>query len=178
MTALALDWQALLKEHDRWLRTVIAARVPEPEGIDEVLQEVAMAAVKQAAPLNDPSKAAPWLYRLAVRQSLLYRRKRGRQRKLLDRYTQRSGPDAGVTQGNALNWLLARERQDQVRKALDRLSPRDAQILLLKYGENWNYHQIAEHLGVSHSAIETRLHRARARLREELSRLDIGEADV
>ena len=65
-----------------------------------------------------------------------------------------------------------------VRIALDRLTPRDAQILLLKYGENWNYHQIAEHLGVSHSAIETRLHRARTRLREELSRLDIEERDV
>jgi RNA polymerase sigma-70 factor (ECF subfamily) len=178
MTALALDWQALLKEHDRWLRTIIAARVPEPEGIDEVLQEVAMAAVKQAAPLADASKAAPWLYRLAVRQSLLYRRKRGRQRKLLDRYTQRAGPDAGFATSNPLSWLLARERRDRVRLALDRLAPRDAQILLLKYGENWNYHQIAEHLGVSHSAIETRLHRARARLREELARLDVEEGEV
>jgi len=178
MTALALDWQALLKEHARWLRTVIAARVPEPEGIDEVLQEVALAAVKQAAPLADPNKAAPWLYRLAVRQSLLYRRKRGRQRKLLDRYTQRSGPDTGFTPGNPLTWLLARERRDRVRIALDRLTPRDAQILLLKYGENWDYHQISEHLGVSHSAIETRLHRARARLRAELTRLDVDEGDV
>jgi RNA polymerase sigma factor (sigma-70 family) len=53
------------------------------------------------------------------------------------------------------------------------LSPRDAQILLLKYGENWNYHQIAAHLGVSHAAIETRLHRARQRLREELTQLNV-----
>ena len=37
----ALDWQALLAEHDRWLRTVVYARVGEPQAVDEVMQEVA-----------------------------------------------------------------------------------------------------------------------------------------
>ena len=46
-----------------------------------------------------------------------------------------------------------------------------AKVALLKYAENWNYHQIAEHLGISHSAVETRLFRSRQRLREELSRM-------
>ncbi len=35
------------------------------------MQEVALAAVRQAAPLADAEKVAPWLYRLAVRQALL-----------------------------------------------------------------------------------------------------------
>ena len=38
----------------------------EPQAVDEVMQEVSLAAVKQAAPLADRSKVAPWLYRLAV----------------------------------------------------------------------------------------------------------------
>ena len=50
------------------------------------MQEVALAAVKQAAPLADPAKVAPWLYRLAVLQSLLYRRKCGRRRRLVGRF--------------------------------------------------------------------------------------------
>src|SRR5262245_23735387 len=80
------DWPALLAQHDRWLRTVVFARLGSGEGVDEVLQEVALAAVRQQAPLADVSKAAPWLYRLAVLQSLLYRRRHGRQRKPLDRF--------------------------------------------------------------------------------------------
>jgi RNA polymerase sigma-70 factor (ECF subfamily) len=59
---------------------------------------------------------------------------------------------------------------------LSRLAPRDAEILLLKYTENWNYHQIAAHLGISHAAVEARLHRARARMRQELAALDVIEA--
>jgi RNA polymerase sigma-70 factor (ECF subfamily) len=136
-----------------------------------------LAAVKQAAPLADPTKVAPWLYRLVVVQSLLYRRKCGRRRKLTDRYGQqlaagdlneRSVPDP-------LAWLLAKERRSLIRQALAKLAGRDAEILMLKYTENWNYHQIAAHLGISHSAVEARLHRARARLRQELAVLDVIE---
>jgi RNA polymerase sigma-70 factor (ECF subfamily) len=45
------------------------------------------------------------------------------------------------------------------------LSPRDAEILLLKYTEDWSYRELAAHLGISESAVEARLHRARGRLR-------------
>ena len=45
------------------------------------------------------------------------------------------------------------------------MPPRDAEILLLKYTEEWSYRELAVHLGVSESAVEARLHRARGRLR-------------
>ncbi|HEY2826609.1 MAG TPA: sigma-70 family RNA polymerase sigma factor, partial [Pirellulales bacterium] len=67
------------------------------------------------------------------------------------------------------------ERQVLVRQALARLQSRDAEILMLKYTEDWNYRQLAERLGISHSAVETRLHRARARLRIELIALNVIE---
>src|SRR3954471_19623793 len=88
MNRPAIDWPAALAQHDRWLRTVAYARVRERQAVEEVMQEVAFAAVKQAAPLSDPTKVAPWLYRLVVVQALLYRRKCGRRRKLTDRYGQ------------------------------------------------------------------------------------------
>jgi RNA polymerase sigma factor (sigma-70 family) len=176
--AQPLNWSALLTQHERWLRTVVYARLGSHEGVDEVLQEVALAAVRQRAPINDPSKAAPWLYRLAVVQSLLYRRTHGRRRKLIDRYVQRwpaAEHDCGTS--DPLVWILADERRKQVRSAMQRLAPRDAEILLLKYTEDWSYHQLAAQLGISHSALETRLHRARARLRNELMALDISEVN-
>ena len=88
----SIDWPRVLAEHERWLRTVVCARVGEPQAIDEVMQEVSLAAVRQHAPLGDAAKVAPWLYRLAVRYSLLYRRKQGRRRKLIDRYAERYRP--------------------------------------------------------------------------------------
>ena len=78
--AARIDWPRVLAENDRWLRTIVAARLGEPQAIDEVMQDVSMAAVRQHAPLSDPAKVGAWLYRLAVRQTLLYRRKQGRRR--------------------------------------------------------------------------------------------------
>src|SRR5580658_5645112 len=48
-----IDWPAVLVAHDRWLRTVVYARVGEPQAVDEVMQEVSLAAVRQQAPIND-----------------------------------------------------------------------------------------------------------------------------
>lgn len=172
----AVDWAAALAEHDRWLRTVLFARLGERQAVDEVMQEVSLAAVEQKAPLADASKVSPWLYRLAVTQSLLYRRRMGRRRKLTEGYAERVRPSEGDSRTvDPLDWLLADERQKLVRAALARLPARDAEILLLKYGEDWSYHEIADHLGIGHSAVEARLHRARRRLRQELTALDVVE---
>lgn len=177
MNQPAIDWQAALTQHERWLRTVVLARLREPQAVDEVMQEVALAAVKQAAPLADATKVAPWLYRLAVLQSLLYRRKCGRRRRLTDRFADEvQHTDRGRLPAlDPLQWLIAEERRGLVRRALSQLAPRDAEILLLKYTENWNYHEIAARLDISHAAVEARLHRARARLRQELTALNVIE---
>ncbi len=174
--AKPVAWPMLLAEHQRWLRTVILARLRSTEGVEEVLQEVSLAVLRGRAPLIDATKVAPWLYRLAVVQSLLYRRRCGRQRKLVDRFAQHwPATEQDRANDDPLLWLLADERRQLVREALERLPSRDAEILLLKYTEHWSYHQLAAHLGISHSAVETRLHRARAKMRTELTKLEVVE---
>ncbi len=164
-----IDWAAELAQHDRWLRTVVFARLGERQAVSEVMQEIALAAVAQRAPLDDPARIGAWLYRLAIRQVLMFRRRQGRQRKLLDGYARnQAGTPRESGCHDPLDWLLQTERCALVRAALERLPRRDAEILLLKYSESWSYRVLADHLGISESAVETRLHRARARLREAL----------
>lgn len=170
------NWPAELDRHRSWLRTVIGARCRESQAVDEIMQEVSMAVIKQNAPLKDLSKVAPWLYQIAVRQSLMYRRKHGRRRNLEQRYAQqiettprRSEPP------DPLNWLIAIERRELVRKGVAKLNPKEAEILLLKYTEDWSYKSIAEHLGITESAVESRLHRARQNLRREMVALEVIE---
>lgn len=167
-----IDWAAALTEHAGWLRRVLYARLGEVEGVDECMQEIGLAAVRQAAPIRDPSKVNAWLYQLAVRQALLYRRKMGRKRNLLARYAARVEPtesDDGTL--DPLQWLLDRERAVLVREALAQLKEDDRRILLYKYAEGWSYGQIADEVGISHSAVEARLHRARQRLRKTVEQL-------
>ena len=138
------------------------------------MQEVALAAVAQHAPLADLTRLGAWLYRVAVRQVLLYRRRRGRQRKLADSYAWFQERNSALSNSpDPLDLLLRNERQAMVREALGRLPGRDREILLLKYSEDWSYRELAEHLGVSESAIEARLHRAPA----EAARCGLDFAD-
>lgn len=160
-----------LAQHGRWLRTVLAARGVERDALDEVMQDVAAEALRSASTLRDPEKLAPWLYRIAVVQALMHRRRSGRRRKLVDRYVASGAADSEAVDDDPLAWLLAEEEQQLVRQAFAEQSPRDAEILLLKYTEDWSYRKLAEHLGVSPSAVEARLHRARGRLRATLARL-------
>lgn len=167
------DWSARLTFHARWLRTVIMARSGDAGAVDEIYQEIALAAVRQNPDLPD-DRVAPWLYRVAVRQSLLHRRRLGRRRKLRERLIPEFpvGTDESV---DPLIWLLADERQQLIRRAVSQLHAKDAELLLLKYSEDWTYHELASHLGIGHSAVETRLHRARERLRSALIALEVME---
>lgn len=168
-------WAAALAEHGRWLRTVILARTGEAAAVEDVFQEVALAAIRQPVGRLAAVSIRPWLYRLAVRQALLHRRKSGRQRRLAQRWARRRYQEANG-EADPGEWLLAVEQRESVQAALQCLTSKDREILLLKYTEGWSYQHLAEHLGISESALEARLHRSRHRLREELIRSATLEA--
>lgn len=170
----SLEAPEILERHGRWLRSILFARLGHAQAVEDVMQEVALAIVKsQSLPVED-ARLGPWLYRVAVRQALLHRRKLGRQKKLSTNFVEAVPPsDHDTHTPEPITWLLANERRKLIRVAMQRLAPRDAEMLMLKYTEDWNYHEIAERLGISHAAVESRLHRARARLRQELANLQV-----
>jgi RNA polymerase sigma-70 factor (ECF subfamily) len=170
-SAAPFDEAAALEPHGRWLRTVLAARGIDRASLDDAMQNVYAAAIAGMSRLKDRQRVGPWLYRIAVVEALQYRRRTGRRRRLQDRYAGSGAAPSEWSDNDPLTWLLAEEAQQLVRQALTRLSPRDAEILLLKYTEDWSYRQLADHLGVSTSAVEARLHRARGRMRSELAAL-------
>jgi RNA polymerase sigma-70 factor (ECF subfamily) len=168
----AIDWPAVLEEHRRWLTTVVRCRVEDTHAVDDVMQEVALAVLRQNSRPADRAKVAPWLYRVAVRQAISHRRRRGRRQKLVDTASQRSCLEQPVA--DPRDWLLNEETRQAVVDALAQLPSQDRQILMLKYTENWCYRQLADHLGVGTGAVEYRLIRAKKRLRSQLRRLGCG----
>lgn len=174
-----IDWGAALKINEAWMRSVIAQRVGEQGAVDEVFQEIALAVASESAPLRDPTKLNAWLYRLAVLQSALYRRKAGRKRKALKRYEELfTAEQSDVGRQEPIDWLLLAERRQLVRESLDQLSDDERQILLLKYSEDKSYREIATELGTTEHAVQSKLHRARRRLKQILSQRAKGDFDL
>ena len=163
--------QAVYLEHESWLRTVVRSRLHEPDAVEDVMQNIALAIVKHSEILNQVNRIPAWLYQIAVRQVLMYRRSSGRRRKMHDRVAAdpaaRSEPPVSPLDG-----LLASETQENIQKALGELPEIERQILMLKYAEGWSYKELASHLGVQEDTIEYRLLRARKNLRRLLVRFD------
>lgn len=171
-----ISWEAALVENSPWLRSVIRSRLNEPQAVEDVLQEVALGALRSRNRPTDPGKVAPWLYRVAIKQCLMYRRTAGRRKKLINRVAEQPPGFRSNEAGDPLDWLLGRERQQSIRQAFDALPEVDRQILILKHAENWSYQQLSERLGVNLNTVEYRLLQARKRLRAELTQA-LGRED-
>ncbi len=171
-----IDWGVALRENERWMRSTLALRVGEAAAVDEVFQEVALAATSQKAPLRDVAKLGSWLYRLVVIQSALYRRKVGRKRKLLKRYAEEViSSQNQYSQTEPIDWLLSKERQTMIRNALATLSEEERNILLMKYRDELSYRDIAAKLHSTELAVQSKLHRARANLKRAVLKLSNGQ---
>ncbi len=169
-TSAVCDPLEALPEHDAWLRTTLLARLGNRDEVEEVMQEVAVAAANQSAKAEPVERVGPWLYRVAMRQMMLFRRKAGRRKKLLNNVAQARQPtEVDRHSRSPVDFLVSQERQQEVRQALHKMSERDRQLLLLKYVEGMSYGQIAAQVGVTASSVQSRLHRARGLLRKELA---------
>ena len=184
------DWITILQANYSWLSSVVYARLRDRHAVEVVLQETALAASKQKEATLDAEHTSRWLYRVAIRQALLYRRNQQRREKkhnglrqqaspgqrkpshsASSRYSAESSPILSTDQ-DPYQLLLASEQQALVQEALQKLKARDCEILMLKYNEGWSCREIASRVGVSEEAIKSRLLRARRHLRTELLRLN------
>lgn len=155
--------------HQGWLRTVLLSRLGNCEEADEVMQEVALAAANQSAKQQRIERVGPWLYRVALRQVLLLRRRQGRLRRLLSNVATKTPISDECSKSlSPLEWMLCEERGQLVKEVMATLGERDRQLLLLKYVDGLSYEEISSALGVTASSVQSRLHRARKLLRKHL----------
>ncbi|MEM6366090.1 MAG: sigma-70 family RNA polymerase sigma factor [Planctomycetota bacterium] len=153
---------SVLVSHSDWLRTILLARLHDRHLADDVIQEVSVAAVRHVGSFRSVEEVKAWLYRVAVRQAnLIYRRERRQRDRIADyAQTQRAAPSAEY-----LDRLSQHESGDVVRQAIGNLRPIDRQVLTLKYQHGWSCRRMAAELGVSETTVQSRLLRARRRLR-------------
>lgn len=163
--------QVLFLENESWLRTVVRSRIPEPEAVEDIMQNIALALVRKRESLGDIQQVGSWLYQVAIKQVLMHRRSRGRYRKFqkkLSAHTE-AGTIPTIEETGPVDQVLAAEKQDLVRSAIADMDELDRQLLMLKYSEGWSYQQLADHMGVKEDTIEYRLARARKRLKGQLA---------
>jgi RNA polymerase sigma-70 factor, ECF subfamily len=164
MTAPIAD---LFAEYHQSLVRMLYRRTGDRDRAEEIAQETFARAV--AAPPRNPR---PWLFAVALNLVREEGRRNVRQDRRLVLYKAEQpesfeAPDETMDRG---------DRIAMVRAALDRLSDRDREALLLK-AEGFNYEDIAATLGLARGAVGTTLSRARRKL-VEAYRAGEGKHDV
>jgi RNA polymerase sigma factor (sigma-70 family) len=153
MTGLLTE---LFTQYHASLVRMLYRRTGDRDHAEEIAQETFARAV--AAPPRNPR---PWLFAVALNLVREDARKAARQGRRLVLYKAEQNESAAAPDEE----LDRGERIALVRAALDTLTERDREALLLK-AEGFNYDEIAATLGLARGAIGTTLARARRRLVE------------
>ncbi|HEV8598160.1 MAG TPA: sigma-70 family RNA polymerase sigma factor [Gemmatimonadales bacterium] len=146
----------LFAQYHGSLVRMLYRRTGDRDRAEEIAQETFARAV--VAPPRNPR---PWLFAVALNLVREDARKATRQGRRLVLYKAEQ-PDREAAPDEELD---KSERVARVRSALEGLTERDREALLLK-AEGFNYDEIAATLGLARGAIGTTLARARRRLVE------------
>ena len=128
---------------------------------EDVAQDVFIAVRRRFGEIDDVAHAAAWARIAAVHGAL--NTLRGRRRRDLRQL--RVGEETVVTGPEEI--LLERMSSQEVRDALNRLSPRAATVLVLRHS-GLSYNEVARAMGVGVGQVGTMLRRAEVALRKEM----------
>ncbi len=162
-------FRAIVERHSARLHDVVLRIVRERADAEEVVQETFLRAWRNLAGFQFDAALFTWLYRIAVNAAVdLAKRRRRQATASLDAGdgsfaenlpSHGPPPAAGSQRTEALAW---------VRAAVDALPEPFRSILVLREFGDLSYDQLAEVLKVPKGTVESRLFRARMRMRDWL----------
>ncbi|MGN6730911.1 MAG: RNA polymerase sigma factor [Candidatus Binatia bacterium] len=174
------DQQALetiFKLYSVKLYNVALRILGEPADTEEVIQDVFWTVYRKAKSFQGNSQFSTWLYRLTVNAALgKIRRRKSSKEFDYEEYMPKFQADGHHVVRPVVDWsdnldeqYSKQELKELLGKALDELKPLDKSVVVLSDLEGLSDREIADTLGLSVSAVKTRLHRARLFLRGKMA---------
>lgn len=149
------------------ITAVVSGILRDRDAVEDVVQATFTKAWFRIDSFKGESGLYTWLYRVAVNASKDYIK--GRSRRPAAPLDEQQVVRIPSSAPHVLEGLERRELRQQVRRAIDCLPERYRTVLALRELEGLTYQGIAEVLGLSLGTVESRLFRARKRLRALLA---------
>jgi RNA polymerase sigma-70 factor, ECF subfamily len=169
--------EAIFNRYSPRLYNVAQRILGEVADAEEVIQDVFWTAFRKANSFRGTAQFSTWLYRLTVNAALgKIRRSKKNKEVEYEEYLPKFQKDGHHLVRPVVDWsdtldekYAAQELQQLLRNALDQLKPLDKSVVVLSDLEGMSDKEIAVMLGLTVSAVKTRLHRARLFLRGKLA---------
>lgn len=152
----------LLRQYGPLMRYLIAPILSDPRDREECLADAALRIWNQMDKF-DPHKGSFTTWITVIVRNTALNHARGQKIETEELPLHMEAPDSDPQE-----LLLAKERQRQLRAALDALSKADQTLFYRKYYYRQSTAQIASETGLSLRAVEGRLYRIKKQLRKKL----------
>ena len=165
-------FEVLMRRHNERLYRAARAILRDDAEAEDVMQQAYVNAYIHLRQFDGRSAFATWLTRIAVNDAIGRARRRGRSQPLGDRDAHIGPPATGSTMDTPRDpekQAFTGEVRVVLEAAIDALPDGYREVFMLRDVEGLSTAETAECLGVSDSVVKTRLHRARAALRRDLS---------
>ncbi len=150
----------LFDRYERDVRNVVA-RLGVPSGdVDDVVQATFLAVPRAAVRYDGRANAKPWLVGLAINEMKRHRRSLSRVARRLKAWALEPAPKEPTPEEASVD----QQRLARTRRALDALSEKKREVLVLVTVEGLSGEEVAALLGIPVATVWTRLHHARKEL--------------
>jgi RNA polymerase sigma-70 factor (ECF subfamily) len=135
---------------------------------EDLTQDVFIDVLSKLHTFRGEAHLGTWIYRIAVNKSLNFLRSKKRRRWLsyLDEVLSISEDDKEPASN--YETMEVKENAQIIKRAIDALTEKQRIAFTLNKINELTYKEVAETMNVSHSAVETYIHRARLNLRKAL----------
>jgi RNA polymerase sigma-70 factor, ECF subfamily len=164
-------FEVLMRRHNPRVYRAVRALVSDEDEVEDVMQQAYILAFTHLAQFEGHSRFSTWLIRIAVNEALMRLRQRNRLVTLDEGADEESEGDMKLEGRNTPNPERQAYERELVRfleSAIEALPTPHKVVLMLREVEGLSTEETAEVLSVNEPLVRTRLHRARALLRDEL----------
>ena len=168
-------FRSLVQKYERRIYGIVVGMIRDREEAWDLTQEVFVKVYRHLGSFEGNSSLYTWMYRITVNLCIDYIRKRKEASLEFDDARRHDGPvgldsPVGKPADTPPQRLLREELVGKVNQALERLSPKHKQIIILREVEGLAYQEIADVLGISIGTVMSRLFHARRNMQRVLEK--------
>lgn len=167
--------EALVDRYAGWIYRVAARVLGDRRDAEEVTQDVLMTVVRKIGTFKGESKLSSWLYRIAANAAYERARGRGRRTEVSLEAVLPVFDAEGRHVHPVVDWsrewedpAVAGEMREVLERAISELPEDYRVVLVLRDVEGVSNEEVARALGLTVAAVNSRLHRARLFVRQQV----------
>jgi RNA polymerase sigma-70 factor (ECF subfamily) len=158
----------LVGRYEARIARLVRGMVRESEA-EDVTQEAFLKAYRKLGHFDGRSSFYTWIFRIAANTAMDWRKRESRRRHAPLPVGPEGEDAAPSSDAGPQSAAMRRELAVKIDAAIEALPDKYHEILVLREVEGLSYEEISQRLGMSKGTVESRLFRARERLRQRLS---------